>query len=130
MTSVADDKLTKVRVLVVEDDPDILAMVGTVLEKTGADVTLAASGHSALSSLEDQTFDAVVIDWNLGDMPGGALITQLSETHPDMRARTLVMTGELIRPQHEHPAEQAGFAMLPKPFRPAALRDAIEKLTG
>jgi DNA-binding response OmpR family regulator len=127
---VTDDTLTNVRVLVVEDDADILRMVATVLETTGANVTLAPSGHSALSSLEDQTFDAVVIDWNLGDMPGGALIDQLSATHPNMRTRTLVMTGELIRPQHKHPAEQAGYTMLPKPFRPAALRDAIARLIG
>jgi len=106
-------------------------MVATVLQGAGADVVPVGSGRSALDVLSDSArsaFDAVVIDWNLGDMPGGALLDDLLLAHPQLESRILIVTGALMSNSDEHEAAAAGFAVLTKPFRPAALRARIAEL--
>lgn len=130
MTSVRRDALAGLLILIVEDDADIRHMIATVLKTAGAHVAEASNGRDALAAVARESFDAVVVDWNLGDMPGGALLPQLVQTRPTLRARILVVTGELMRSPDEHAAAQSGYAVLAKPFRPVALRRAVSDLVG
>lgn len=61
------------RVLVVEDDPKIAALLLSYLRDEGLDATSAHDGHEALRSIQQQTPDAVVLDWMLPGMDGIAL---------------------------------------------------------
>ncbi len=61
------------RVLVVEDDPKIAALLLSYLRDEGLDATSAHDGHEALRLIQQQTPDAVVLDWMLPGMDGIAL---------------------------------------------------------
>jgi two-component system phosphate regulon response regulator PhoB len=58
------------RVLLVDDDDDIRAVVTTMLEASDLRVTPAGSAEEALSRLTDARFDLVILDWNLPTMSG------------------------------------------------------------
>ena len=58
------------RVLVVEDDPKIAALLLSYLRDEGLDATSAHDGHEALRLIQQQTPDAVVLDWMLPGMDG------------------------------------------------------------
>ncbi len=58
------------RVLVVEDDPAVRAVVGEVCRRDGYDVVEASSGRQALRIVEVNEPDIVLLDWVLPDVSG------------------------------------------------------------
>ena len=59
-----------VRILVVDDEPNILATLAPLLRSRGYEVNTAMSGHAALESVERDNPDLIVLDLGLPDMDG------------------------------------------------------------
>jgi two-component system KDP operon response regulator KdpE len=59
-----------IRILVVDDEPSILASMTSLLRARGYDVSSATSGHAALTAFEHDRPDLVVLDLALGDVDG------------------------------------------------------------
>ena len=59
-----------VRILVVDDEPNILATLAPLLRSRGYDVSTAMSGRAALESVERDDPDLIVLDLGLPDMDG------------------------------------------------------------
>ena len=117
------------RILVVDDDPDVRKMVGKVLETAGAGVEHAATGAEASRVVERaDDLAAVVLDWNLLDMPAVDFLDQLRRVRPELVRRTAVITGDLVRRGTSHPAESLGLTLVHKPFRPRTLVDTVGRL--
>ena len=57
-------------VLVVDDDPDVRALVTTLLDRAGYLVAEAEDGRAALKALYEQRPDLVVLDVNMPDLDG------------------------------------------------------------
>ena len=60
----------KKRVLVVDDEKLVRQSVAAVFAREGMEITMAASGSEALTILEQQVFDLIILDVMLGDMDG------------------------------------------------------------
>src|SRR6202012_2970014 len=58
----ADPRNKAARILAVDDEAHVRAMMGSTLERQGYEVLLASSGREALESLELHTFDLVLTD--------------------------------------------------------------------
>jgi two-component system response regulator RegX3 len=65
------------RVLLVDDDPGILDVVGFALESQGFDVDIAAAGADALQAARRATYDVIVLDVMLPDIPGTEILRLL-----------------------------------------------------
>jgi CheY-like chemotaxis protein len=117
------------RVLVVDDDPAMRAMVERVLRPAGYAVLAAANGEEALRVLEHGGVDVVLTDLLMPDMDGIELIRTLAARAPDLPVVTLSGAdasgpGNLLRA-----AQMLGaVATLAKPVAPAELRDAVDHL--
>ena len=84
--------LTGLRILVIEDAPDIREVFGVLLRAEGADVQVVGTGRDAIETCQDQQFDVILSDLGLPDIPGDILIRQiLSTCRP--RACVVVITG-------------------------------------
>ena len=68
------------RVLVVEDDPDINALLAKIAEREGYRPVQAYSGTEARLQLEHEAFDLVLLDVMLPGMDGAALIASCCST--------------------------------------------------
>lgn len=112
-------------VLLVEDDADIRSMTGSILRLAGLVVRDASSNAEAASCLEGESFDAVILDWNLAGETGGVLLEQMRDRQPDLLRRSLVVTGDLMSIPGRHEAERFGCPVLAKPFRPRKLVEAV-----
>ena len=68
-----------VRVLLVEDHPDQAELTRRTLERQlrGAEVTVADRGESCLAKLADAPWDLLLLDYNLPDMSGIELLTEV-----------------------------------------------------
>ncbi|KRV47760.1 two-component system response regulator [Wenjunlia vitaminophila] len=71
-----------VRVLVVDDEPDLTEVLGAALRSEGWQVRSADDGASALARAAEFVPDAVVLDWMLPDLDGLAVLRGLRERNP------------------------------------------------
>ncbi len=88
------------RLLVVEDDPDIAALLSTMLQRAGYQVDVAASGERALYYLAHNEYAAMTLDLVLPDQNGAALIRQIrsraeTETLPIIVVSAFAEDGKL-----------------------------------
>ena len=97
----------QLRVLVVEDDADAAEMMGLALTGRGYDVWLTSDARSALSAIEDESPDVILIDIGLPDMDGFCLAEAIRERgHENVRLVALTGYGAT---EDKRRAEEAGF---------------------
>jgi DNA-binding NtrC family response regulator len=72
------------RLLIVDDEPNILSTLRRALELEGYAVEVAGAGRVALDKLRAQTFDGVLLDVAMPEMDGLATLRALRETQPDL----------------------------------------------
>jgi DNA-binding response OmpR family regulator len=113
------------RILVVEDDPDIRSMTASILRVAGAEVFEASSASEALSCLDRNDFEALILDWNLAGETGGVLLDKLRERSPALLKHSVVVTGDLTSIPGRHEAERFGCPVLAKPYRPRQLVEMV-----
>ena len=77
-------------VLVVDDDPAVRDVVAGALRDDGYDVRTTSEGLAALSRVEDETPDVVVLDLRLPDIDG---VTVVSRLRPDYQGPILICSG-------------------------------------
>ncbi len=65
------------RLLVVDDDPEMLELLDAALTRSGYEVTRAASGTAAWELLNEQQFRVVLVDWLMPDLDGLELVRRL-----------------------------------------------------
>jgi DNA-binding response OmpR family regulator len=110
-------------ILVVEDDPDIRAMLRMALERAGYAPTLVGTGQAALHALATGVYAALLTDLQLPDMSGADLL-RLARQHACPPA--VLMSG-----QSWENLEQAGWDLpiagfLAKPFALTVLHELLD----
>lgn len=77
-----NDKKKKILSLHVDDEPDTLTVVKTILEMEGFDVVSVKSGKDALGKIKEHTFDLILLDIMMPDMSGWELFNHILEIDP------------------------------------------------
>jgi DNA-binding NtrC family response regulator len=72
------------RILIVDDEENVLALCQTILQKKGYDVQCAATAEEALDRLETELFDVVVTDLKMPGMSGLDLLTKAKALNPSV----------------------------------------------
>ena len=104
------------RLLIVDDEVDILDLLGDVLTSEGYAVDTAPSAEAALELIHANIYDAAILDFNLPDMDGVMLHRQIRQKDPELAKRSVFMSG-LVQSDTNlgyYAAQGAGF--LSKPF--------------
>ncbi|MCR5789227.1 MAG: response regulator [Lachnospiraceae bacterium] len=81
------------KILLIDDDEDMLAMTGRWLEKAGYEVMRAASGKDALSLLETSVPDLILLDYAMPEMDGPAVLSAIREREALASVPVLYRTG-------------------------------------
>lgn len=125
--AVAPSAASQARILVVDDEPELAAMMRSIIEGAGHEVATAESGAVAMELLELARFDAIVSDLRMPDMDGAALWRAVQERDPKLAARMLFVTGDTLSPgARAFLAEHRGL-VLDKPFTARDLRERVEQ---
>ena len=77
--------MIKKRILVVEDNQMVRLALKTNLERAGFDTAIAENGKSALTLLEEQTYDLTLTDYFMPGINGLVLMLQAKELYPKMK---------------------------------------------
>ena len=109
------------RVLVIDDEPDVVELIATVLERDGYHVTTVASAEDGLAALPGR-FDVILSDLNMPGLGGRGFLTSVREDWPELGDRIGFITGDTMSPGAEQFLAIAGRPYLEKPVSPADLR--------
>ena len=116
-TAIEIDSLAGKRVLVVEDEPALAAAVADALTDAGFEVDRAGDGEEALARVAERPYDLVVCDLKMPRLDGRAFYRAIAATAPDLAARVIFVTGDVVAPDAERFLEETGCRWLAKPFR-------------
>ena len=115
------------RVLIVEDSPDIAGNIGDYLEMKGFTVDFAANGAEGLSAATERPFDAIVLDINLPRMDGFEVCRRLREDH-DVTTPVLMLTARGTLADKTAGFQAGAWDYLVKPFALEELELRLEAL--
>ena len=111
--------------LLVDDDPSLLKLLGMRLSSEGFRVTTAESGHDALRVLGREQIDLVISDLRMDEMDGMALFAEIQKRQPGMPVIILTAHGSI--PDAVAATQQGVFGFLTKPVDRDALYKAIDE---
>ncbi|RLM26335.1 two-component system response regulator GlrR [Brenneria alni] len=111
--------------LLVDDDPSLLKLLGMRLTSEGFSVTTAESGQEALRLLTREQFDLVISDLRMDEMDGMALFSEIQRYQPGMPVIILTAHGSI--PDAVAATQQGVFSFLTKPVDRDALYQAIDE---
>lgn len=115
------------RILLVDDDAAVLAMLGESLRLRGLEVTACADGACAVSRIQNRRFDAALFDLRLPGPSGIELLSRFRKRQP--KAPAFVMSGNLTAATLET-ADALGARSIEKPFDVAKVCDAVAEAAG
>ncbi|CDL86768.1 two-component system response regulator GlrR [Xenorhabdus cabanillasii] len=110
--------------LLVDDDPSLLKLLGMRLTSEGFRVTTVESGYEALRMLLKEKVDLVISDLRMDEMDGMALFAEIQKQHPGMPVIILTAHGSI--PDAVAATQQGVFSFLTKPVDRDALYKAID----
>jgi CheY-like chemotaxis protein len=126
LESSSAEPLSHLRILVVEDDPESLQMMGALLSLWGHEPLLAPSGPDALTTLKDDMPDVILLDLGLPGMDGFEVARKVRGL-PGGGASVLIVAVTAFRSEeHQRLAREAGFdRYLMKPVDIDTLRQVL-----
>lgn len=116
----------EVRVLVVDDEPQILKLVAVVLRSAGYQVTLASSGSEALKLIEHNDYELVLSDVRMPELSGPELVMRMRYANA---AKIVFMSGA-FQSSDNVVLKKGVAAFLKKPFRAGELLQTVRRVTG
>ncbi|MCP4834430.1 MAG: response regulator [Phycisphaera sp.] len=114
------------RILVVDDDPDILASTTLALESEGAEVLPAEDGNTAVSIFLASEPDGVVLDMMLPRRSGFLVLEKIRENEPDIPV--VMVTANQGRRHHAYADNLGVSAYLVKPVPMIRLIETLDQL--
>jgi two-component system response regulator HydG len=113
------------RVLIVDDDPEMLEALDLVFSASGHGCELAPNAATALEVVARQTLDVVVSDVRMEGMSGLELLDRVRETHPALPFIVITAAGGIT--QAVDAVKRGAFEYLVKPFDADDLRQIVAR---
>lgn len=109
-------------VLIVDDEPQILRLIESMLKPLDIRVLLAPRPSEALRICEREPIDLLISDVKMPEMDGIKLAERVLKLHPE--ASVLLISGHY----REAPPSAKQIRFLPKPFFPSEILDHLREL--
>ena len=119
------------RMLVADDDPAILRLIATILEKENFTVVTARDGREAYRILQsDPDFTAAILDVVMPHISGPELVRFMKSEERLKRIPVMMMTAEQDPKLSSDSFSAGAIVFLPKPFTTAQLQIMLQMLIG
>jgi two-component system NtrC family sensor kinase len=115
------------KILVADDEPQLLELFSRVLEKDGAEVTVARDGEEAWQRIQQTDFDLIVADLRMPALDGRALYERVVAERPEMIRRFVFSTGDLVRQDTLRFLESLRSPVLAKPLDAEGIRRVLSQ---
>jgi CheY-like chemotaxis protein len=114
------------RILIADDNQEILRLVSRVLASEGYDIEAVQDGATAIEKINADGFDAILLDFMMPLASGLEVIDWIEENRPEVaKACVIVMTAAVSELRKFDTTKV--FAAIAKPFDIFALRDTVRR---
>lgn len=118
-------------ILLIEDEPSVMAYVQAALERGGYLVVCCESGVEALQALASGNFLGVVSDMRTpGGVNGADVHAWLAQHRPELAKRIVFITGDVANDETVATLRKTGAPCIEKPFRVQQFISVVEKTLG
>lgn len=118
-------------VLLVEDEPSVMAYVRTALERSGYSVACAQTGELAIKMVKESEFIGVISDMRTpGSVNGADLYDWLRLNRQDLSAHLIFITGDTVNEETAQALARTGAPFIEKPFRVSQLLEMVKNVIG
>jgi DNA-binding NtrC family response regulator len=118
-------------VLLIEDEPSVMAYVQAALERGGYPVVCCDSAEKALQVLASGQFLGVVSDMRTpGGVNGADVHAWLTQHRPELASRIVFITGDVANEETVDTLRKTGAPCVEKPFRVQQFISVVEKIMG
>jgi CheY-like chemotaxis protein len=118
------------RVLVVDDEPDIVYMVKVILRSAGFDVDAASGVEAAITHLKSNDPDLVLLDLRLGDGDGWQVLSDLAADGRTERIPVVILSAHANPTSAERAIREGARGYITKPFAASRLLEAVRTYVG
>lgn len=118
----------KKKILLVDDEQDILDLVTPMLVAQGYDVITAADGLAGLDKARSEKPDLIILDLMLPKMDGYTVCSLLKHDYHFKEIPVILFTARVQESDRKMGEEMGADAYIPKPFEPDALISKINEL--
>ncbi len=122
------DDLHNLRILIVDDEPELLNTLYDILNLQFSEVVTAENGKKAIEFCQQSQFDVVLTDLGMPEISGWQVAQKAKELNPAVK--TILITGWGEQAEHELERHTYVDAIVSKPYDMRALFEVIQKLTA
>ncbi len=115
------------RILIVEDEPDVLLLLENRVKGAGHDVVSATNGEEGLTLVATEKPDLVVLDWMMPRRDGIEVCEEIRASDPDHHTKVLMLTARSQQSDVDRAMEAGADDYIVKPF---SSRDLIERINA
>jgi signal transduction histidine kinase len=115
-------------ILVVDDEPEIAAVLAEMLSTDGHEVETAANGCIALARLRERTYDLILSDLRMPKLDGAGLYRELERERPELLSRLIFLTGDELGGETTEFLQRTGAQALAKPFDADDVRRVVQRV--
>jgi len=123
--------MAKIKILMIDDNPDIIELIVPRMEAFGYEIVTALSGEEGLKKAHDEQPDLILLDIAMPGMDGFVTGGKLKEA---LATRDIPIVMVTAKGEHadilKASAQLKAVEYVVKPFRPETLHEAIEKALG
>ena len=118
-------------VLLIEDEPSVMAYVQAALERCGYPVVCCESGVEALRVLGGRNFLGVISDMRTpGGVNGADVHAWVAQYRPELASRVIFITGDVANDETVDTLRKTGAPCVEKPFRVQQFISVVERTLG
>jgi CheY-like chemotaxis protein len=129
--SMTGTKSASAPVLLIEDEPAVMALVRAVLEGHGYSVVPTESGAEALRLLAEGNFHGVVSDMRTpGGVDGAQVYAWIAAHRPELASRLVFITGDMANEETAATLRRTGAPCVEKPFRVQEFISVVQQTMG
>lgn len=125
-----DDSLRGSKILIIDDNDSIASLLCEVFSRFGAEPTKVLSGEAAVEEIKTGKFNLVLLDVLMDGMNGWDVLMKIEEIQPELRTKTILMTGDAFRLATARKIKELNLPVLHKPFRLVGLWEIACKTLG
>jgi CheY-like chemotaxis protein len=118
-------------ILLIEDEPSVIAFLRAALERKGYSVVDAASGAEGLERLASSRYAGVISDIRMpGAVNGADVHAWIQKNRPELSSKIILISGDTANSETQALLARSGTPCIEKPFRVHQLMSAVEKTFG
>jgi DNA-binding response OmpR family regulator len=116
------------KVLIVDDEPNIVTSLTFLMNKSGFETSVARDGDEALTEVERFHPDLVLLDVMMPEVDGWEMLRRVQERHGVGAIPVIMFSGKVDEQAAEEATSRGAQAFIGKPFNPQELIDQTKQL--